>query len=201
VKSNLLEFDVDGGYRIQPIPLTQYLKACQRLEKHIFGNYFEFRKHTNQTDAQHRQLKRFQRASGELYEVLLGIYHDHDIIGWHYSAQRNSDEIVMRDTGILPAHQRKGIYSSLLPRLLKHFETAGLTNVVSYHRATNNAVIIPKLKAGFMINGLTVDQYGLAVELIYTFDEDYRNALRVRSGEIRPTGPLAEMMGLAKSPQ
>ncbi len=92
--------------------------------------------------------------------------------------------------------QNKGIYSRLLHKLLGYFESLGFGKVFSCHCPTNNHVIIPKLRAGFLINGLSFDSYSLALKLIYAFDPEYRDCLKVRSGEIHPKENVAQLMGL-----
>lgn len=191
-----LTCQLPGGYEVHPISWEEYTDACARLEDRIFGDYFAFAWRQERGLETQKLTERFERQEGALLKVILGFFFQDELIGWHYSVQNGADQLVMKDTGILPEHQNKGLYSSMLPRLLRHFQTLGVEKVLSYHRATNNQVIIPKLRAGFFINGLTVDGYGLATELIYAFDEAYRDCLRVRSGEIRPKQPLTSRMGL-----
>ena len=90
------------------------------------------------------------------YRLCLGIFHGEQLVGWQYSHAQES-VILMRDTGLLPAHQGLGVYSALLPRLLIHFTSSGYSEVRSRHQFQNSAAIVPKLKAGFVIVGTEVE--------------------------------------------
>lgn len=72
----------------------------------------------------------------------------------------------MTNTGILEEHRRRGLYTALLPVVLNQLRQKGFQIVFSRHTLTNNAVIIPKLKAGFVISGFEVDdRFGTLVQL------------------------------------
>ncbi|HEY4249536.1 MAG TPA: hypothetical protein VGM64_22120 [Lacunisphaera sp.] len=91
-----------------------------------------------------------------VYSLCLGIYCGEQLAGWQYSHAQEGG-ILMRDTGLLPEHQGRGVYSAFLPHLLTHFAKSGFALVVSRHRFQNNAAIIPKLKAGFVIVGTEIE--------------------------------------------
>ncbi len=68
--------------------------------------------------------------------------------------------------------------------------------VRSHHHATNNAVIVPKLRAGFRLQGLQVDEHGVMAVLNYSFDTVYSDYMDIRSGLKRPAGEAARRLGL-----
>ncbi|MFC6592208.1 GNAT family N-acetyltransferase [Deinococcus lacus] len=111
-----------------------------------------------------------------------GIFHGDEVVGWHRARQADERTINMSVTGLLPAHQGKGIYTRLLPLLLEHYREAGFTFVTSQHQPTNNAVIIPKLRAGFVIQGMSMRRAGMMVQLLYSFDKDYCHYLEELCG-------------------
>ena len=166
-----LYFDLGNGYHAKTISFQNYLDACARLEDQIFGEYFSFNLSKALDDAARSRLDALMSNAAPVYRQCLGVFSSSgELVGWQYSYQENGDEILMKDTGILPAHQKKGTYTRLLPILLDIFRTQGFTIAKSYHRMTNNSVIIPKLKVGFLINGLITDEYGMAVSLVYPFN-------------------------------
>lgn len=187
--------DLGNGYRIQEISHQAYLEACARIEDRIFGEYFAFRWDAARTPEQQARVQQLGQMPVGI-QVCLGLFFEDELVGWHFAQQLDRQTIVMRDTGWLPEHQNKGLYKKLLPELLKLFEALGFELVISYHRMTNNQVIVPKLKAGFFINGMRVDHYGSNVELIYAFNPDYREALHARSGYRTPQGRTAALLGL-----
>jgi hypothetical protein len=71
----------------------------------------------------------------------------------------------------------------------------GFQIVTSRHTATNNAVIIPKLKAGFVIIGLELDdRFGTLVKLAYYFSAGRRKLIDVRSGQTTPDEAIKKLM-------
>jgi len=189
--------DLGNGYSLRSISFQDYLDACKRLEDQIFGEYFKFDLDEALGENGRKKLEALKGNLSTGYQLCLGIFTDSgELVGWQYSVQERGGEIDMKDTGLLPAHQRKGTYTRLLPIVLNIFREKGFTEAVSYHRLTNNGVIVPKLKAGFLINGITTDEFGTAVQLIYPFNDSYRESLKVRSGECRPRGRVAALMGL-----
>lgn len=91
---------------------------------------------------------------------------DGALAGWHTGLQQTWDSFYMMNSAVLPEHRRKGIYAALLDRVVERVRAEGFQAIRSNHRATNNPVLIAKLKAGFHISGMkTTDIFGLLVEL------------------------------------
>lgn len=181
--------DLGGGYRARPIALDTYRAACARLEGQIFGggSLYDF-----------DPPSKAPPPPGETFAW--GISAGEDLIGWSFAHQKDERTVSMADTGMLPEHQGRGLYTRLLPHLLDTFRDAGYTLVQSHHRATNNAVIIPKLRAGFFIQGLNLYEGGLNVALTLSLDHTYREAMHVRSGLRAARGDVARRLGLSSMP-
>jgi GNAT superfamily N-acetyltransferase len=93
----------------------------------------------------------------------------------------------MGNTGILKAHQGRGIYTSLLPHIIQILRQKGFQLISSKHHASNNRVLIPKLKAGFQITGMEIDdRYGIFVVLSYYLSERRLQFYHFRTGFQRP---------------
>nr|WP_246580770.1 GNAT family N-acetyltransferase [Deinococcus aestuarii] len=165
--------------------MEAYREACARLEGRIFGggSLYAFDPPT-----------KAPRPLGESFQW--GLYHGENLIGWHHAHQQGERAVYMADTGILPEHQGKGLYTRLLPHLLDTFREAGYTLVQSHHRATNNRVIVPKLRAGFFLQGLNLYEGGVNVALTLSLDGGYREAMHVRSGFRQASGEVARRLGL-----
>jgi hypothetical protein len=89
----------------------------------------------------------------------------------------------------------QGVYSRLLPVVLDVLQAQGYTLVRSHHHATNNAVLIPKLRAGFRLQGMEIDHHGMLAVLMYSFDPVYRDYMDVRCGLKRAEGKVARQLG------
>lgn len=183
-------FNLLPGYSARPISSEVYRDACQRLEGQIFGGNWLY------------DFGPPVKAPPPLGETFTyGIYSGEELIGWSHSQQLDERTVYMADTGILPEHQGRGLYKRLLPRLLDVFKQAGYTLVQSHHRATNNRVIIPKLRAGFYLQGLNLYEGGLNCALTCSLDDAYRGAQHVRSGFLQAQGETARRLGVEALPK
>lgn len=96
-------------------------------------------------------------------------------VGWSYGMMIDTSTFFMCSSGILPEQQRRGIYGAWLGRFLPYLHEIGYERVTSNHMVNNRPVLIAKLKAGFYVSGVTLDErYGAQVSLTYFFYEDRR---------------------------
>lgn len=182
--------DLGGGYTLRPISVAEYRAACARLEGQIFGGNWLY---------DFGLLTRVTPPLGETFSW--GLFHADELIGWQFSHQTDERTVSMADTGVLPEHQGRGLYTRLLPHALDAFRAASYTLVTSHHRATNNRVIIPKLRAGFLVQGLNLYEGGLNVALTLSLDAPYRDAMHVRSGFQQAHGEAARRLGVSPLPR
>jgi ribosomal protein S18 acetylase RimI-like enzyme len=89
-------------------------------------------------------------------------------IGWSYGETHDFMTFYMRNSGVLPEYRNKGIYQSFLKHFLVYLTELGYERVVSHHKPNNAAVLISKLKAGFLISGMEYDErWGLLVKMAF----------------------------------
>jgi hypothetical protein len=81
--------------------------------------------------------------------------------------------------------------------VLERVKAQGFQIVLSRHTTTNNSVIIPKLKAGFVITALEVsDRFGTLVHLSYFFNETRKRIMEFRSGDLKPDQKIKDALGI-----
>ena len=151
------------------------------------------------SESERANLNRLANSTTDFYRLNIGIFHKTQFVGWSFGIQENAPpgNYYMVNSGILPEHQGKGIYSFLLPQILRIVEGAGFQIVTSRHVMTNNQILIPKLKAGFVITGFELsDMFGTLVHLAYYFNPTRRKMLDVRSGQLRPDEELKTYLRL-----
>jgi Acetyltransferase (GNAT) family len=136
---------------------------------------------------------------GSPLTLYFGLFHGDTLAGWHMGDQHNGTRFYMRNSAVLPEHRRQGLYSAMIRVVMKHLVELGFQNILSNHNATNNAVIIPKLKEGFVITGLNIsDLFGTLVSLEYFANPMRRKVMDYRSGFI---GPDEEIMRWRNNPR
>lgn len=119
--------------------------------------------------------------------VICVVVYDGDmLIGWSMGDQESGERFHMRNSAVYPQYRRKGVYTTMMKMVIDEAVKSGFQLISSRHHASNNAVIIPKLKAGFMIGGMEIsDRYGTMVQLYY-YPHPKRNEIyRYRTGEIK----------------
>jgi ribosomal protein S18 acetylase RimI-like enzyme len=73
----------------------------------------------------------------------------------------------MCNSGVMPEFRRQKFYSELMNQIVARAVQDGLKEITSKHHSGNNAVIIPKLKAGFVIQGFEINpRFGLMINLV-----------------------------------
>lgn len=130
------------------------------------------------------RLKELGRPFEQVWRKCYFFQRGEEILGWGTLRQTAYDTVYMENTGILKPYQGQGIYTKYLPVVLKIMRDAGFQVVYSRHAASNNAVLIPKLRAGFQITHLEVaDRFGVLIHLTYHFSEDRRRMIDFRAGQ------------------
>jgi GNAT superfamily N-acetyltransferase len=103
-------------------------------------------------------------------------------VGWCYGDQYDRLTFTMHSSFIHPDFRRKGIYAYLLDFVIEWSQQKGFVKVISNHSTTNNAIIIPKLKKGFVIAGLNMDdRFGMTVNLSYYINKNLETANKYRA--------------------
>jgi hypothetical protein len=116
-------------------------------------------------------------------------------VGWHFGDQLSATEFYMRNSAIFPEHRGNGLYSAMLRCIKEYLLEMGFQEISSKHNNTNNAVIVPKLKQGFVVSSLEIsDIFGVLVVLKYFANERHRTVSDVRSGMRIPEGEILESM-------
>ncbi len=87
-------------------------------------------------------------------------------IGAYHGHQEASGGYKMANTILVPEWRGRGVYRALLGQIEAAVRASGFLEMSSRHRADNNAVIVPKLRAGWVIAAFdVVPKYGLLVHL------------------------------------
>lgn len=90
-------------------------------------------------------------------------------------------------SAIDPAYRRQGLYTRLLNTIEQLVRARGGLLISSQHVATNNTVLIAKLKLGYVVAGTEyVEQMGLLVRLVLQLSPPRRALFASRTGTLKP---------------
>ncbi len=110
----------------------------------------------------------------QVHKEFIMFYDANTPIGWSTGEGQDSITFYMRNTGILPDFQNKGIYKTFLALYLSYLSEIGYERVSSKHKPFNQSVLVAKLKAGFFVDGMEIEErWGALVKLVY-FTQEYR---------------------------
>lgn len=182
---------------IRPLTPEEDQRIWDELAPTVFEGVQSFRYRDALTpDAIARQDALAKRL-GEPYRLKLGAFVDGELAGWSVGVQESAEAYYMVNSGVLPAYRRRGLYRALVEATVAEAAAQGFQRIYSRHVATNNAVIIPKLQAGFVITGLELnDRFGTLVHLTYFPHPARRKVLDVRAGLSRPDDEVRGYLGL-----
>lgn len=179
---------LNGGYELRTLETQEFGPLWEKHAKEFFEDaqqIFHFRDALSQAELD--KMKRLGERMGDPYRINLGIYHEGQFVGWSWGIQKSKETFYMCNSAVLPEHRRKGLYTAAMMAIVEEVTAKGFQQIYSRHAATNNAVIIPKLKAGFVISSFEVsDTFGVLIHLTYYSNPVRRKMLDYRVGLIRP---------------
>lgn len=125
----------------------------------------------------------------------LALRRDEALVGWSFGFADRADGFYMASSAVLDGHRRQGLYTALARATVALCRQAGFHFVHSRHVATNNPILVAKLRLGFRVTGfeLTPDM-GSLLALEYPLLPQREHALLARSGLVRMEPALAAQL-------
>jgi len=113
-------------------------------------------------------LKLLRKNLNQLYSLHVLLYLNDEFIGWHVGEQVGPETYYMRNSAILESYRGHSYYEQLLLYVLNTVTAQGFQLITSTHHPNNPAVLIPKLRHGFIITSTEFhDRFGFLVHLKY----------------------------------
>lgn len=166
--------DLGNGFEIKEISSEELESFLAKHFDELFSNRIENavpspRASNGKLVARKKEWKKFS--------LRLGVFYQDQMIGWHYGQASDFETYYMQNSAILPEYRSQGLYGKLLSVVLEKVRDEEFQVVTSLHHPNNAAVLIPKLKAGFVITGMQFhERFRSLVELRYIFDWERREA-------------------------
>lgn len=188
-----------AGYEIREMSGEEFQPLWREHSASIFqedGQIFNLYECLSEDEKNLR--KSLREQMGKPFSLRLGLFFQGKFVGWSCGDQKDEETYYMRNSAVLPEHRRKGLYNALLQRTMEAVVQKGFQKIYSRHNATNNAVIIPKLKYGFVISALEVsERFGVLVHLTFFPKEICRKVMDYRVGDSKPDDEIRKHLGLA----
>ncbi len=155
--------ELDDEVTVTAVSPQTFYEVTNQLYRHIFTPLGDLGLYQNPTppDSLSREL------AAHIHAEYFAFYnHSGEPVGFSLGKVVNEQTFFMEWSGILPTYQRRGLYSRFLDVLIPYLQEMGIDRVTSNHMGNNRPVLIAKLKAGFIITGMTLDErHGMLVWL------------------------------------
>ncbi len=191
-----MDSSLSEGYEIRELETDAFGMLWEEPAKLFFDDVAPvFRVREILNDTQTEQVRVLGERLKDRYRLNLGLFHREEFVGWSWGFQDSADTYYMCNSAVFPEHRRKGLYTALLNATLERVTEMGFQRIYGRHVATNNPVIIAKLKAGFQITQFELsDAFGALVHLTWYPHELRRRVLSYRSGQVRPDGEIRRLL-------
>jgi ribosomal protein S18 acetylase RimI-like enzyme len=194
-----MENKLPSEYRLVELPFEEFQKHWEHWGSKLFSDNDTSMDARRVLSEEERNLLRpLHKNLNQMWRMNLCVFKGEEFCGWFTGEQYNAETFYMRNSAILPEHRRKGLYTVLMHEVLKRVKEMGFQIVLSRHTTTNNSIIIPKLKAGFVITAMEVsDRFGTLVHLSYFFNETRRQIMEFRAGDLKPDQKIKDALGIS----
>lgn len=167
------EIDIGNGFVVREVPASEY----HGYLKNHFGSVFNNRADDFQNVqlSEEAEQKISKRSKADRFQLRLIVFKNQEVVGWHHGYEKEPDTYYMQNSAVLEPYRNLGIYSKLLDVALGYIQEEGFQVAISTHHPHNAAVLIPKIKKGFFISGMFINErFRTLVEMKFIFDEQRR---------------------------
>ena len=184
------------GFELRELANKEFGPLWKAHAPNIFDENSQiFRLYRFLSDGEKAKASVLGKRLGDPYHLNLALFYHGSFAGWCAGHQESAETYYMRNSAVLPQHRRKGLYTAMVGRAVEILTEVGFQKIYSRHSATNNDVIIPKLKAGFTISVLEVsDMFGVLVNLVYFPKELRRKVMIYRVGDSKPDDQIRKCL-------
>jgi ribosomal protein S18 acetylase RimI-like enzyme len=166
---------------------TEFLAFFKLKRNQIFSDDFDFDIEAILSTEEKEKRKHNWKSLADIHRYYLVAKVEEKIVGWSFGMQKSAEDYYMINSAVLPEYRRQKIYSKMMKKVVELLSNLGYQRIFSRHKMSNNKILIPKLKFGFIITGFEVnDVFGNLIVLSYYTNPDRRALLEVRMGTMKP---------------
>ncbi len=120
------------GYELKILSKEEFNPLWKEHSQKIFDDGAQiFRLFQFLTEDEKKKTRELQALMGTPFELNLGLYYKGEFAGWCAGHQESSETFYMRNSAILPAHRRKGLYTAMLQRTIDIATSKGFQKIYS----------------------------------------------------------------------
>jgi GNAT superfamily N-acetyltransferase len=188
--------ELENGYEIREMTAQEFFPQFGKLYDSLFGDDHTFFPDAFYTDKEKEKLESIKNRLGEVFQLHLGLFSPtKEFVGFSFGFQENYESYYMAASAVLPAHRGQGLYSEMVKFVIERATNEGFQKIYGTHCATNNAVLVPKMKLGFIFSKIELsDMFGTVIHLQYFTNPLRRKVMDYRSGLTVPDRELKSVM-------
>lgn len=195
VEHSVKNWRLEDDLIVHQIPLKEFRVWFSENRSDLFPDTLDFNQQEVLSDLDKEQQKLLSERLSNVFTVALVLLHRNKVIGWSFGRQESYEKFYQVNSAIFPEFRNRGLYRKLLQKMIELVKSEGFQVIYSRHAATNSAVIVPKLKSGFVITGLELsDTFGTLVHLSYFVNPTRRKMMDFRCGDLRPDEELKKLL-------
>lgn len=185
VRGKYFPLKIEGGYSVRAATKKEVMALVADKFSVIFPDRGE-------TPGFRMSAKRREKAQ-EFWKMYDALHHEWFLfldpkgkpIGWHMGEAEDHMTFYMRNTGIIPKYQNRGLYGVFLKAFTAYLGELGYERISSQHKPTNKSILILKLKQGFVIGGFEMtENWGALVKMIKIIPNDRRESFYRQFGDM-----------------
>ena len=173
VRRRYFPMKLPAGVVARPVDRATLRTVWETLSPRLFPHDDELRRFRTPPDRESGQDALKSLYSRQHRERIVLYDEAGDPIGFSYGQMEDYLTYYMHTMGLAPAYRGKGIYTAYLRQFADFIGALGYERITSHHQPNNRAVLIGKLKAGYMITGMELDEsFGLLIKMAYFIHRD-----------------------------
>lgn len=187
---------LENGYTIKEMAAQDFFPLFGKIYDSIFGEDHTFFPDSFYTDLENQKLRALKSRIGDTFQLFLGLFSpSNEFVGFSFGFQEGEETFYMAASAVRPDHRQKGLYTALVKYLIQRTTEEGFQKIYGTHCATNNAVLISKLKLGFIFSKVELsDMFGTILHLQYFTNPLRRKVMDYRSGHRVPDAEIKSVM-------
>lgn len=197
IEHSIKNWKIEEGFVVHQIPLKEFRPWFAQNRSNLFPDTLDFNAQEILSDLERTKQKALAERMANVFSCAIVLAHETKIIGWSFGRQETFEKFYQVNSAIFPEYRGRGFYKRLLNIMTELVREEGFQIIYSRHAATNSAVIVPKLKSGFVISGFELsDVFGTLVHLTYFTNSVRKKVLDFRCGDLRPDNELKKLLNI-----
>ena len=124
-------------------------------------------------------------VASQAQQVRVGAFDGERLVGWSHAFLAPGGLLYVANSAVHPEYRRQGLYTRLVAAIEDEARALRCLRVESHHRTANAAVLIAKLKAGYVVTGTEFStEMGLLVKLCKHLDAARDAVFHARAGVV-----------------